>query len=183
MIQIKEDGEWISFTKEMPPNGTVRVRKGDREINMNCYYGECSNVYTGIFTKDVPLTIDDTCYWFKTIKNDVPPPTIPPPQIIIKPTATIAPVWNDKKARDFNERYNSLKIDEDAFAANPTIEGMFDFAKKWPDELSIVKEVGNIIIVRANWNEENIISEKMKDIIVVESQESCGSYLMVLEKL
>jgi len=179
MMKIKEDGEWISFTKETPPNGVHRVKKGDREIRMNCCYGEYSNMFTGIPTEDVPLTIDDTCYWFK---SNVPPP--PPPTYYMsnmKPTATIAPAppkeWQDA----FEKSYALLKIDMDAFEANPTIEGMLEFAQKRPDNLSIIKNSGDIIVVRALLVED-IIREKMKDVIVVDYSEENGDYLIILEK-
>lgn len=98
---------------------------------------------------------------------------------IMKPTMTVPPPkeWQDA----FEKSYALLKIDMDAFEANPTIEGMLEFAQKRPDNLSIIKNSGDIIVVRALLVED-IIREKMKDVIVVDYSEENGDYLIILEK-
>lgn len=98
---------------------------------------------------------------------------------IMKPTMTVPlpKEWQDA----FEKSYALLKIDMDAFEANPTIEGMLEFAQKRPDNLSIIKNSGDIIVVRALLVED-IIREKMKDVIVVDYSEENGDYLIILEK-
>lgn len=98
---------------------------------------------------------------------------------IIKPTITVPPPkeWQD----NFEKRYALLKIDMDAFEANPTIETMLEFAKKRPDDLTIIKNSGDIIIVRTRLVEDTIM-KKMKDVIMVDYSEENGNYLIILEK-